>query len=256
MRVDDLAKDAKASGLTFQRTRRDAPGLHNERTSGRNTSGARKPDDLKEIVLTRGDQAGADTLASLLVRQGVQVGVADGRFRACGTDYDAGSYVINMAQPGKRLVRTLLDRQVDIDEDFVDRQERRRQIGLDTEIYDVTAWSLPLMMNVRAESCNRPVSVRTVPAASELIRVPALPVADADVAYLVPWGEITAVRFLSRALLAGLAVKSSDEAFTIRGGPRRRTDVARSVRSEPVRSVALSGLRGGVNSWPGGDRRW
>jgi len=175
-------------------------------------------EDIRAYLIPRqADQAGADKLASLLVRQGVQVGVADVRFQACGTDYEAGSYVINMAQPANRLVRTLLDRQVDIDKDFINRQESRRQIGLDTEIYDVTAWSLPLMMNLRAESCHRPVSVRTVPAASELIRVPALPEADADIAYLVPWGEATAVRFLSRTLLAGLAVKSSDKAFTIRG---------------------------------------
>jgi hypothetical protein len=43
------------------------------------------------------------------------------------------------------------------------------------------------------------------------------PPAVAKVAYLVPWGERRAVRLLSHALRAGLAVKSSDLAFTLGG---------------------------------------
>jgi hypothetical protein len=59
--------------------------------------------------------------------------------------------------------------------------------------------------------------VRTAPAGPELVHAPTLPDADAKVAYLVPWGEGTAVRFLSHALIDGLSVKSNDEAFTLQG---------------------------------------
>ena len=87
-----------------------------------------------------------------------------------------------------------------MDSDFIAEQEDRRARGLDDKIYDVTAWSVPLMMNVRAESCNRLATVSTTPAGPDLIQAPELPDGEAKVAYLVPWGERTAIRFLSHAL--------------------------------------------------------
>ncbi|MCH8250596.1 MAG: peptidase [Proteobacteria bacterium] len=177
-----------------------------------------RSDDIRVYIIPQqSDQAGANKLAGQLVRQGVAVGVANASFRACGKDYSAGSYVIDMAQPAKRLVRTLLDANVAMDSDFLAEQEQRREIGLESKIYDVTAWSVPLMMNVRAEPCNRMATVSTTPAGPELVHAPVLPDSDAKVAYLVPWGEGTAIRFLSHALLDGLAVKSSDTAFTLQG---------------------------------------
>ena len=169
------------------------------------------------IIPQQPDQAGADKLAGQLVRQGVAVGVANASFRACGEDYSAGSYVIDMAQPAKRLVRTLLDEVVAMDSDFLTEQEDRREIGLESKIYDVTAWSVPLMMNVRTEHCGRLPTVSTTPAGPELVHAPVVPDMDAKVAYLVPWGEGTAIRFLSHALLQDLSVKSSDKAFTLQG---------------------------------------
>jgi hypothetical protein len=171
------------------------------------------------IIPKQADQAGANRLAGSLVQQGVTVGIANAGFNACGKDYAAGSYLIDMAQPAKRLVRTLLDSNVAMGSDFVARQERRRALGLDVEIYDVTAWSLPLMMNLRADSCNRLPSVGTSAAGAELVQPPTLPAANASVAYVVPWGEATAIRFLSHALREGLSVKSSDEAFRLGGKP-------------------------------------
>ena len=116
-------------------------------------------DSIRSYVLpTQADQAAANKLVGLLVRQGVEVGRASSSFEACGETYQAGSYVINMAQPSKRLIRTLMDTNVPMEEEFIAEQERRRAKNLRDEIYDVTAWSLPLMMNVRADSCNRSIS--------------------------------------------------------------------------------------------------
>lgn len=175
-------------------------------------------EDIRAYILpTQADQAGANKLAGLLVRQGVQVGVATEGFKACGRSYTAGSYVINMAQPAKRLLRTLMDVDVPIEANFIAEQERRRAKGLPDEIYDVTAWSLPLMMNVRSDACNRSVAVSSTPAGSELVQPASVSGGEGSVAYLVPWGEATAVRFLANALREGLAVKSTDKAFTHQG---------------------------------------
>ncbi|MDJ0939353.1 MAG: M14 family metallopeptidase [Woeseiaceae bacterium] len=169
------------------------------------------------VLPTQNDQAGANKLAALLVRQGVEVGMATEDFRACGQSFGAGSYVINLAQPAKRLIRTLLDVDVPIDEAFMKEQERRRAKGLPDEIYDVTAWSLPLMMNLESVACSRAVSVATTPASSDFVQPGSVSGGEASVAYLVPWGEATAARFLAHAFRNGLTVKSADMPFTHEG---------------------------------------
>ncbi len=175
-------------------------------------------EDIRSYIIpTQNDQAGADKLAGLLVRQGVDVGQANDGFRACGADYAAGSYVINLDQPAKRFIRNMMDPDVPIEEGFLAEQERRRDKNLPDEIYDVTAWSLPLMMNVTANSCNRPVGVAVTAATDALIRPGAVENAGAGVSYLVPWGDVSAVRFLTAALRQGLDVKSTDLAFTNAG---------------------------------------
>jgi hypothetical protein len=165
------------------------------------------------------DDAAAFRLAGLLTQQGVEVLTAKSDFSACGKNFAAGSHVVPLAQPAKRLVRTLLDSQVDLEPDFLAEQERRRAKDLEDEIYDVTAWSLPLMMGVATTSCEggAPGGGNFVSHGGRLTRAGALTGPDAAVAYLVPWGERPATRLLARALRAGLNVSSSDRAFTSAG---------------------------------------
>ncbi|MFN2286918.1 MAG: M14 metallopeptidase family protein, partial [Chromatocurvus sp.] len=169
--------------------------------------------DIRSYILPpQEDQPGVDRLASLLVEQGVEVGRSQARFTACGTQYPGGSVVIDLAQPAKRLIRTLMDPQVSMPADFLAEQERLQGKRLPDVIYDVTAWSLPLMLNVRADACGRSLDVETR-------AVSAAPVAGkveggkASVAYLVPWGSGPATRFLSAALQADLEVSSADAPF-------------------------------------------
>ncbi|MFM2045739.1 MAG: hypothetical protein RLY86_4315, partial [Pseudomonadota bacterium] len=156
---------------------------------------------------------GAARLAGLLAAQGVEVMRATAPFAACRTRYAAGTHLIDTAQPAKRLIRVLLEPEVALDKAFAEEQEKRRARGLPDEIYDVTAWSLPLLYNVPLERC------RAAEAPGERVK-PFQPaqggVTDpgAAVGYLVPWGDGAAVRFLTAALEAGLKVKSADQGFT------------------------------------------
>ncbi|RLA34643.1 MAG: peptidase [Gammaproteobacteria bacterium] len=175
-------------------------------------------DDIRSYILpTQSDQPAADKLAGLLVQQGVEVGRASESFKACGETYGPGTYVINTGQPAKRLIRTLMDSDVPLDGDFLAEQERRRAKNMPDEIYDVTAWSMPLMMNVQAVACNRTISGSFTAAGPEIVHPGAVTGGNGSVAYLVPWGTAPAVRLLSRALQQGLSVKSSDNAFTHMG---------------------------------------
>ena len=166
------------------------------------------------IVPTQNDQSAADKMVGLLVQGGVEIGRATESFGACGESYEAGTYVIDLAQPSKRMIRTLLDADVPMDDAFLAEQEARRARNVSDQIYDVTAWSMPLMMNVRTDACNRSVSVAMEAAGPELVQPGDVTGGSGTVAYLVPWGTAASVRFLSNALRQGLKVKSNDLAFT------------------------------------------
>ncbi len=169
------------------------------------------------ILPVQADQAAANKLAGLLSRQDVEVQRALSTFSACGESYPPGSYLIRTDQPAKHFIRTLMDVEVSMEPDFLAEQERRRARNLADEIYDVTAWSLPLMMNVDTHTCGRIPGGEFELVGTELFQAGVVSGGRAAVSYLVPWGSAPAVRFLARALREGLAVKSNDKAFTTGG---------------------------------------
>jgi hypothetical protein len=175
-------------------------------------------EDVRSYILpVQDDQAAVNKLAGLLSRQDVEVNRALARFSACGQSYEAGSYVIRTDQPAKRFIRTLMDLDVPMAEDFLAEQERRRADNLPDEIYDVTGWSLPLMFNIQSNTCNRVPDGDFELSGTDLFQAGSVDGGQASVSYIVPWGEATAVRFLANALQAGVAVKSNDKGFTNNG---------------------------------------
>jgi hypothetical protein len=171
--------------------------------------------DVRSYILPANrDAAGHQKLASLLTEQGIEVRRTSDEFRACGTTYEAGAYVVNAAQPTYHLIRTLLDKNVPMDEDFIKEQERLRANNLPDQIYDVTAWSLPMMFNLEMDSCNRNPGVAGDIIEPGRIAEGSVDNADADFGYLVPWGDMNAVRFLTAAQQDGLRIRSSDLEFT------------------------------------------
>ncbi|MEL6363044.1 MAG: M14 metallopeptidase family protein [Pseudomonadota bacterium] len=174
-------------------------------------------EDIKSYIL-RGekDPDAAARLARLLVRQGATVKKASANFTACGQLYKAGAFAIPLDQPAKRFLRTLLDENVPIEEEFLAEQERLRTKDLPDSLYDVTAWSLPHMYNVEIDTCS--AITGNGPAFDGFDGKKALGAIVGPreaVAYVVNWGDRRAIQFLSAALRKGLVVKSSDKAFTI-----------------------------------------
>ena len=174
--------------------------------------------DKKErvyILPTQQDRAGAHKLATLMARHGVDVNQSTASFKACGKDYSAGTYWIDTAQPRGKFVKTTFTKQVNMADDFITEQERRRARLLRDEIYDVTAWSLPLMFNIETDACNRVIKADSV-RIDETSKLPGEVLnPQASVAFLVEWGDMAAVRFLTAALQQGLIVKSADKAFVL-----------------------------------------
>jgi hypothetical protein len=178
--------------------------------------GRREP--VKAYVLSAEPDADmAARLAVTLARNGIEVGRAGTAFQACGRRFPAGSFVVSAAQPAKRLVRTLLDEKTPMDPAFLKKQAERVARGLPDQIYDVTAWSLPLMFNVPAFTCASLPDVATAPVGPDWQLPGRVVNPGARVAFLVPWGSTASARLLTAALRAGITVYSSNKPFTAGG---------------------------------------
>ena len=68
------------------------------------------------------------------------------------TDFATGSILVRLHQPEGRAARALLERETEIAPGFLAEQIRRLGERMPAEIYDHTAWSLPLALGVRAFS--------------------------------------------------------------------------------------------------------
>ncbi len=169
------------------------------------------------IIPPQADQPTADKLAGILTAQGIEVKRAAAAIRACGKSQPAGSYAVSLAQPAGRLAHTLMEEHVPIDEPFLKEQERRRAKGLEAELYDVTAWSIPLQYNVETLSCADDPSGPLELVASSAMKPGALINPDARFGFIAPWGSTASVRLLAAALRETIAVSSSDVAFTHNG---------------------------------------
>jgi hypothetical protein len=106
----------------------------------------------------------------------------------------------------------------------VKEQDRRRIKRLGEQIYDVTAWSLPLAFDVEVVTADRPTQAKAMPLAQHLAAVEAAATAAAaapavappKVGFLLPWGSATA-GLVADALRQGVRLRSADLPFTIGG---------------------------------------
>jgi hypothetical protein len=172
----------------------------------------------REYIIPAGrDRSRTTRLAQLLASQGIQVNRADDAFQIGTRQVPAGSFIIPLAQPAGRLVRNLLDPDVKMDDAFLKEQERRRQERLPDQIYDVTAWSLPLAFDVEIVASDRVNTVKTTrvePLGSATPPPPAQ--TGSPLGFLLPWGSGAAAT-AAEALRAGVRIHSADQAFTHSG---------------------------------------
>ena len=172
----------------------------------------------REYIIPAGtDRSRTTRLAQLLASQGIQVNRADVAFQVGTRQVPAGSFIVPLGQPAGRLARNLLDPDVKMDDAFLKEQERRRQERLPDQIYDVTAWSLPLAFDVEVVASDRVNTVKTTrvePLGTAIAAPPAQ--SGSPLGFLLPWGSGAAAT-AAEALRAGVRIHSADQAFTHSG---------------------------------------
>lgn len=172
----------------------------------------------REYLIPPGkDPSRAMRLARLLASQGIQVRQAEETFQAGSQSMPRGTFIVPLAQPAGRLARNLLDPDVKMDDAFIAEQDRRRKARLNDQIYDVTAWSLPLMFDVEVVASERVTGVRArdVRPDDASTAAPAAPPAG-TIGFLMPWSSGAAATAVE-ALRQGIRVTTTDEAFTHSG---------------------------------------
>jgi hypothetical protein len=169
------------------------------------------------VLLPASDPSRSEALARNLATQGIDVRRADEAFKIGSRDVAAGPYLVSAAQPTSRLIRNLLEPKIDQPAHFPKRQEERRARRQADQIYDITAWSLPLLYDVELVASPAVLTVKTtaMPMTYDPPR-PTKAVAPAKVGYLMPWGTAAAAVTVD-ALQQGLRVRSIGGAFTLNG---------------------------------------
>lgn len=173
--------------------------------------------DDRFVVLDLSDgRYEAEALGRRLARQGITVQRVLPGSSQCRKTYSDGALIVDMAQPQGRLIKTLLSRSTPLAPDFIAEQESRRERGLNHELYDVTAWSLPLMDGVSSEQCNR-VDLSGALQVFATDPIPAVTSSSGRFGYVVPWTDGGQARLVIAALKAGLMGKTTDVPFVQSG---------------------------------------
>ena len=131
-------------------------------------------DRIKRVVIVPGnDPQSAAHVVGLLLRNGIEVTrlrqplssrlahsyISPGTGAGSARTFPAGSYVIDLNQPQRRLAKGMLEPQPSMERSFVQREigkfQRNRRRGEDADkedygFYDITAWSLPMSFNLDA----------------------------------------------------------------------------------------------------------
>jgi len=202
-------------------------------------------ENVKEYILAHGSDPGrADRTAALLMAQGIEVKRATAPFSnprardyygspAGPREFEAGTYIVSAAQPTKHLVKMLLADNLPMDQPFVDEQLRRYAAGLEHQIFDITAWSLPLIHDLDAYQAETRSEAEVVVLAEPPVPAGRVHGGPARVAYLLPWGHNDTARALGRILRAGLRVRTTNASTQVAGIEFRRGSLIVRVSENP-----------------------
>lgn len=179
-------------------------------------SDAARADDRYVVLDLTGARYEAEALGRRLAQQGIAVQRVPAGSTQCRNTYENGALIVDMAQPQGRLINTLLSKTTPLAPDFIADQESRREQGLNHELYDVTAWSLPLMDGVASEQCRRVDLTNAVPV-SATAPIPSKTSGTGQFGYVVPWTDGGQARLVIAAMNAGLEGKTTSEAFIQNG---------------------------------------
>lgn len=214
-------------------------------------------DKLKRIVIIpEKDRVKAAELIEVLQRARIEVRVATAPFTSTTAhSYDqknapaetktfpAGSYVIDLNQPQRKLIKGWLEQDTPQDEAFIReelakfrRNEMRGRSASREEyrFYDITAWNMPLAFDIDAYWTEETTSVRSEALTAEMLASAKRGSVSgrAKVAYVIPYETDAAGAMAIRLLKEGYRVNSATRVMNAGGKNwNRGTFVVRIARN-------------------------
>lgn len=141
-------------------------------------------------------------------------GVRDRTGTAAGAlTFPAGTFVVEAGQPSGRLARALLEPHVPMPAEFLAVARRYVDRAENPRFYDITAWSLPLLFDVRAYSSDSPTAPPARPLAEADLAAGPVPDTSGAYAYILPGNQPASLAALhhlkARGHRAGVILKST-----------------------------------------------
>ncbi|MFQ6042290.1 MAG: M14 family zinc carboxypeptidase [Candidatus Poribacteria bacterium] len=187
-----------------------------------------KTGPIKEFLIVPGEKAlNAEKLADKLMQQGIEVKIAESDFtnqrarnysnnRLEERNFPAGAYIVRLDQPTRQLIKALFEKEAELSEDYVNRELERRKNRLPSQMYDVTAWSLPLAFDVDVYWTEEFSEVKAADL-SEKPRRKGTVSQKASIAYLLRYTSNNAVKSLIQLLQEGYRVHVANKPFKLNG---------------------------------------
>jgi zinc carboxypeptidase len=218
------------------------------------------------VILPGNDPGRAAELVENLLRAGVEVQRTTAPFRAArahdysskdspaaARDIPAGAYVVDLAQPAKRIAKALLEVHTPQDEAFqreqlarFARNERRGRGGFkeDYGFYDITSWSLPLAFGVEAFWTEDDTAVTASP-----VELAELKVYSGQATFPMPGGNALIPSFVAAGGVTGRAQVAYIIPYERNGSASL---VFRLLREGFKLAVSMKTLNAGGRDWPRG----
>lgn len=177
----------------------------------------------KAFVFVPGDHPErAEMLAAGLMRQGIEVQVAEKRIKAGGLrDYwggkdgsgglEAGAYVVPLAQPMGLMAKTLLEFDPRMSTRSLEKERYELEKNRRSEMYDVMSWSLPIAMGLEAYSASSPITADLAPAKPAEPKHGVLRNPDASYGYLIEGRSDRALAAAVALMEAGYKVRRAEK---------------------------------------------
>jgi len=131
--------------------------------------------------------------------------------------FPAGSYIINVKQPQKRVIKALLAPESSLSDEFIEEEKERKKNREGSHFYDVTAWSMPLTYGIDAYWTGKNSYVQTQPVTKAPEFQGKVTGGEAQQAYLIPYNTIAGTRILVRLLSENYNVRMARKSFTLNG---------------------------------------
>ena len=197
-----------------------------------------RDEPVKQVAIFSGKQPNdALNLVELLLEHEIEVYVTGDDITADGVSYlfggterrslPAGTFIVPMNQPNKRLAKVLLERNVGIQKEFLDEaleaHNYNNSVGANAPkkrvgFYDVTAWSLPLTYGLEAYGLTNPVTGNLSQVTVDDLKVSNTTSEEkANYAYLFSYRSNDAASLMSKLMMEGYRVSMATEPFEREG---------------------------------------